>query len=97
MKPFRSPLITKAPSSAQPDDIEAVERPPKRRRISSDGNDSTKLQHPVTALRVAEGLPPSRSPLYPVRTTSVKTNGKTEVSDGIESHYVVLWCVFLLG
>ena len=91
MKPFRSPLIARGPSARSFELADPIEPPLKRRRTSNDSNESIKLKHPLAALRAAERLAQPREPLRPVESTSLKANGRVDTSQGMESHYVVLW------
>ncbi|KAL2038658.1 hypothetical protein N7G274_008706 [Stereocaulon virgatum] len=90
-KPFRPPLLRKAENVSVSGVADVGEHQAKRRRISTEQEDSEKPTGPQLVFKVPGISSLPRKPLSPVKNPTVAAQASQPLDGGVEGYYNVLW------
>ena len=92
-KPFRPPLLRKVDNVSMSGGLDHDEHQAKRRRVSTEQEDSEKLTGPQLVFKVPGISSLPRKPLLIVKNPTVAAQATQPLDGVVEGYYNVLWYV----
>ncbi|KAK4694474.1 DNA repair and recombination protein RAD54B, partial [Lecanoromycetidae sp. Uapishka_2] len=90
-KPFRPPMLRKSGDLVESSNTDIDTPPAKKRRISGDQEDSTKLVGPQLVFKEPGISSLPRKPLLAVKNPAIAAQATKPLDGGVEGYYNVLW------